>query len=184
MKTGEPVHTRVRQLRDKGAAQVDPARMAQLEALARRLADQPDAVRALLQERLELAMHALEHALEVRVAQAPIQPPARVPAGRARQLPQLPRPPDSTEMASVVRFRRSWANGRAQERIAAATARKPRNAGPLNSHMLVLQALDMMQALPGDYLRRFLTHIETLQWLETTQAQGSLAVKPKRKKPR
>ncbi|MDF2465844.1 MAG: hypothetical protein K0Q43_4079 [Ramlibacter sp.] len=50
--------------------------------------------------------------------------------------------------------------------------------------MLVLQALDMMQALPGDYLRRFLTHIETLQWLETAQAQGSPAGKPKRKKPR
>jgi hypothetical protein len=159
--------------------------MAQLEALARRLADQPDAVRALLQERLEAAMHALEHALEMRVAQVPIQLPARVhAAARARQLPQLPRAPDSTEMGSVVRFRRSWANGRAQESVAAATARKPRNAGPLNSHMLVLQALDMMQALPGDYLRRFLTHIETLQWLETAQAQGSPAGKPKRKKPR
>ena len=85
---------------------------------------------------------------------------------------------------SVIRFRRSWANGRAQERVAAATASKPRNAGPLNSHMLVLQALDMMQSLPGDYLRRFLTHIETLQWLESAQAQGAPAGKPKRKKPR
>jgi hypothetical protein len=50
--------------------------------------------------------------------------------------------------------------------------------------MLVLQALDMMQSLPGDYLRRFLTHIETLQWLESAQAQAAPPGKPKRKKPR
>jgi hypothetical protein len=184
VKTGEPVHTRVRQLRDKGAARVDPARMAQIEALARRLADQPDAVRALLQDRLEAAVHAFEHALEVRVAQVPHHLPARTPATRALQLPQLPRTPDSPELASAIRFRRSWANGRAQERVAAATASKPRNAGPLNSHMLVLQSLDMMQSLPGDYLRRFLTHIETLQWLESAQAQAAPPGKPKRKKPR
>jgi DUF2894 family protein len=180
MSTGEAVRTRVRQLRDKGAARVDPARMVQLEALARRLEGQPDAVRTLLEERLELAMHALE----ARLAQVPSHLPARAHAASAQQLPQLPRPSDSSEMGSVIRFRRSWANGRAQERVAAATARKPRNAGPLNSHMLVLQSLDMMQALPGDYLRRFLTHIETLQWLETAQAQGTPAVKPKRRKPR
>lgn len=180
MKTIELFHTRVRQLRDKGAARVDPARMAQLEALARRLVDQPDGVRALLHERLEFAMQALEE----RVAQVPGLLPARARAASAHRLPQLPRAPDSSDMSSVVRFRRSWANGRAQERVAAATARKPRNAGPLNSHMLVLQSLDMMQALPGDYLRRFLTHIETLLWLETAQAQGSPAGKPKRKKAR
>ena len=180
MKTNDSVPARVRQLRDKGAARVDPARMAQLEALARRLADQPDAVRALLQERLDAAVHAFEE----RVAQVPRQLPARALAANAQQLPQLPRTPAASEMGSVIRFRRSWANGRAQERVAAATASKPRNAGPLNSHMLVLQALDMMQSLPGDYLRRFLTHIETLQWLESAQAQAAPPGKPKRKKPR
>jgi len=178
VKTGVPVHARVQQLRDKGAAKVDPARMAQIEALAARLADQPDAVKALLQARMEVALHALEE----RVAQAPHPLPHRTNAAVRR--PQLPRSADSPELASVIRFRRSWANGRAQERIAAATASKPRNAGPLNSHMLVLQALDMMQALPGDYLRRFLTHIETLQWLESAQAQGAPAGKSKRKKTR
>jgi hypothetical protein len=181
--TGERFHARVQQLRDKGAARVDPAQLAQLDALARRLADQPDAVRALLQERLETAMQALEE----RLAQVPSPPPARLPVAKARQLPQLPqlpRPSGTSEMGSVTRFRRSWANGRAQERVAAATTRKPPNAGPLNSHMLVLQSLDMMQALPGDYLRRFLTHIETLQWLETAQTHGSPAGRPKRKKPR
>lgn len=180
MKTGESATERLKHLRDKGAAQVDAARMAQLEALARRLATQPDSVRALLLEKLDAAMDALE----MRVPQAPGQPPARAPARRAQQLAAWPRPAESSEMGSVTRFRRSWANGRAQASVEAATQRKPKNAGPLNSHMLVLQLLDMMRALPGDYLRRFLTQVETLQWLETAQAQGSFAGRPKRRKSR
>ena len=133
---------------------------------------------------MELALHALEE----RVAQVPRQMPRQLPtptrAAPVPPLPQLPRCGDASEMQSVVRFRRTWTNGRAHERVAAAAARKPQNAGPLNSHMLVLQALDMMQALPGDYLRRFLTHVETLQWLEAAQAPGSSAGKPRRKKAR
>ena len=182
MKTGEfvpvAVKTRVQRLRDKGAARVDPARMAQLEALERRLEEQPDAVRALLHARMEVAVQTLEE----RIAQVPLQPAEPAPPAGAKQLLRLPAGTDSSEMGSVTRFRRSWAAGRAQERVAAATASKPTNAGPLNSHMLVLQALEMMQALPGDYLRRFLTHIETLQWLETAQAEGSPAAKPKRRR--
>lgn len=174
---GEPVEARLQRLREQGAARLDPPRMAQLEALARRLEGQPEAVRALLLARMQVAVDALE----VRVAQVKNQPPARIRVARPQPL-QLPTPAAAPEMKSVARFRRSWANGRAQERVAAATARKPRNAGPLNSHMLVLQTLDMMQAMPGDYLRRFLTHVETLQWLESAQAQGAIAGRPKRKK--
>lgn len=183
MSTG-PVHTRIQQLRDRGAGRIDPARMAQLEALARRLAGQPEAVRALAQARMEVALQALEEQL----AHAPGERrPAAARAAGARQKPQaprLPREPASQEMQSVIRFRRSWANGRAQERVAAAAARRPANAGPLNSHVLVLQSLDMMRALPGDYLRRFLTQVETLQWLEAIQAQGAPTAKPRRKKAR
>lgn len=180
MNAGEIVQARVQRLRDKGAAGVDPARMAQLEALARRLEGQPEAVRALLQQRLEAAMDALE----ARVAQAPSVAPARTRSAGAPLLPQLPRTAGSSEMKSVARFRRTWASGRAQERVAAATASKPEKAGPLNSHMLVLQSLQMMQSLPGDYLRRFLTHVETLQWLELAQDHGSTAGKARRRKAR
>ena len=182
MKTGELApalaSTRVQRLRDNGAARVDPARMAQLEALELRLEEQPDAIRALLQARMELAMQLLEE----RMAQMRHRPADPVAPAGAQQPLRLPAITDSSEMGSVTRFRRSWAAGRAQQRVAAATARKPMNAGPLNSHMLVLQALEMMQALPGDYLRRFLTHVETLQWLETAQAEGSPAAKPKRRR--
>jgi hypothetical protein len=44
--------------------------------------------------------------------------------------------------------------------------RKPANAGPLNSHALVLQVLSLMRDLSPEYLRRFVGTVETLQWLE------------------
>jgi hypothetical protein len=73
-----------------------------------------------------------------------------------------------------------------------AIARKPANAGPLNSHVLVLQALGMMQTLSPEYLRRFLAHVEALQWLELAQgkyprpqaAQAKAAKAARRSRPK
>ena len=73
------------------------------------------------------------------------------------------------ELSAVRRFRRVWASGRSQDQLARASARKPLNAGPLNSHALVLQALDLMQELSPDYLRHFLLHVESLQWLQAVR---------------
>lgn len=73
------------------------------------------------------------------------------------------------ELSAVRRFRRVWASGRSQDQLARASTRKPLNAGPLNSHALVLQALDLMQELSPDYLRHFLLHVESLQWLQAVR---------------
>jgi hypothetical protein len=73
------------------------------------------------------------------------------------------------ELSAVRRFRRVWASGRSQDQLARASTRKPVNAGPLNSHALVLQALDLMQELSPDYLRHFLLHVESLQWLQAVR---------------
>jgi hypothetical protein len=70
------------------------------------------------------------------------------------------------ELASVRRFRSAWSASRSQEQLQQALARKPAQAGPLNSHVLVLQALELMGELSPDYLRHFLLHVESLQWLE------------------
>jgi hypothetical protein len=78
---------------------------------------------------------------------------------------------DPEELASVRRFRRAWDRSHALDRLADAAARRPANAGPLNSHMLVLRSLDLMRALSPDYLRRFLVQIEALQWLEDAVAR-------------
>lgn len=73
-------------------------------------------------------------------------------------------PPD--ELFAALRFRKSWESGRTLDRLEQAVARTPANAGPLNSHALVLRSLGMMGELSTDYLRRFLVQVETLQWLE------------------
>lgn len=73
---------------------------------------------------------------------------------------------DAAELASVRRFRRAWDSGRTLDRVEQAVARKPLQAGPLNSHALVLDALESLRRLSTDYLRHFLLHVESLQWLE------------------
>jgi len=91
----------------------------------------------------------------------------------ARAEPALPgEAQDPDELPNARRFRRAWNRGRTLDQVAQALARKPSNAGPLNSHALVLQSLDLMRALSPDYLRRFLVHVETLQWLDHTGAQA------------
>jgi len=76
------------------------------------------------------------------------------------------------ELRSAQRFRETWERLGAEEAVVKATHRAPENAGPLNSHMLVLRTLGLMRELSPHYLRRFLSHTETLLWLE--QAQGQL----------
>ncbi len=78
---------------------------------------------------------------------------------------------DEHQLLSARRFRQAWEACRTHDDVEDAIARKPANAGPLNSHVLVLQALGMMQTLSPEYLRRFLAHVEALQWLELAQAK-------------
>lgn len=87
----------------------------------------------------------------------------------ARAEPALPgEAQDPDELPSARRFHRAWNRGRTLDQVEQALARRPSNAGPLNSHALVLQSLDLMRALSPDYLRRFVVHVESLQWLEST----------------
>jgi hypothetical protein len=92
--------------------------------------------------------------------------------------------PDPHELRSVRRFRRAWDRSQALERVDHAAARLPANAGPLNSHMLVLRSLDLMRELSPEYLRRFLVQLETLQWLEDAGARLPKAAKPAARRTR
>ena len=95
---------------------------------------------------------------------------------------------DEDELRSVRRFRRRWKGVEALEQLAHATARQPANAGPLNSHVLVLRSLALMRELSPEYLRRFLVQIEALQWMERAverlpkEAAKGTAAKAKRAK--
>ncbi len=70
------------------------------------------------------------------------------------------------ELASARRFREAWGLYQAENKLDLASLRRPANAGPLNSHALVLESLERVHALSPAYLRRLLAQVDTLQWLE------------------
>lgn len=204
---------RLQALRD-AVPQPDPVQLHALEALARRLPGAPEPVRRVLEGRLDAALTALEsrgHAAPPPPAPAPAQA-ARRPATpsplaaltqhlrQARQQAQAAQPDDALapgaadgpeaaqELASVRRFRQTWQRFAAEDRVRQAVGRAPANAGPLNSHRLVLHALERLRCLSPHYLNRFVSQVETLQWLEQagphiTPAKTKPARRSRAKKP-
>lgn len=97
-------------------------------------------------------------------------------------------PTNRPEMKSLRGFRETWAKISAQNQLDKAVGRAPQNAGPLNSHLLVLRSLGLMRDLSPDYLRRFLSHLDALLWLEQANqapaaAAAKLARRAKKDKP-
>ena len=72
----------------------------------------------------------------------------------------------TAELKSAHYFRDSLSAFKVEQQIEAALAQWPENAGPLNSHLLVLQSLDVLRDSAPIYLRRFFEHIDTLFWLD------------------
>jgi Protein of unknown function (DUF2894) len=87
-----------------------------------------------------------------------------------------------TEMASVRRFQEAWSKNAAEDQVKQAVGRGPANPGPLNSHLLVLRSLALMRQLSPDYLRRFLSQVNTLLWLDqVSQKHAPVKAKPVRR---
>ncbi len=172
-------------LKADGSDGHDAARFHYLEALARRMQAQPPAVQALLQQRLQAAV--ADYA--ARAGTAPATPPAtplatcatesplallnRDLAARAQAEADHLRTSESTstsEMKSVRQFSEVWSKISAEQQVAQALHKAPENAGPLNSHKLMLRSLGLMRTLSPDYLRRFMAQMDALLWLEQTNA--------------
>jgi len=199
-----PPQLRLAALRDAGAQRLDPARLHYLDVLSQRIATAPDAVRRVLEAKLDTALTDLEARLHqpqsaARAAGAQLSttplvqlnqyiralkqsgdgqlPGLGLDSRLGRGLPGEGNAP--TELASVHRFREAWSRIAAEDQVTLAVRRGPANAGPLNSHMLVLRTLALLRGLSPDYLRRFLSQVETLQWLE----QASQTITPVKAKP-
>lgn len=71
-----------------------------------------------------------------------------------------------TELKAVRKFRRTWAKLSVDKQVAQAFEQAPKNAGPINSHMLVLRSLALMRDISPDYLNRFMSYTDTLLCLE------------------
>lgn len=75
------------------------------------------------------------------------------------------------ELKSLSYFRDTWSRLSVEQTLSHALAQAPENAGPLNSHFLVLQALGVMRDIAPEYLARFMSFADALLWLE--QADSS-----------
>ena len=176
--------TRLLALREAGAARVDAVGWHYIETLAERTRAQNGAAQALLQGKLDKALADFQ----ARLDSAPSRPAASVPA-QALPLSPLkallqdmaahdpvsaqpdPRPATgwSTERPRVRQFRQQLRKISVKKQVSQAIAQAPNNAGPINSHMLVLRGLGLMRDISEDYLNRFMVHLETLLCLDEAE---------------
>lgn len=84
---------------------------------------------------------------------------------------------DRPELKSLRYFRDTWSKLSVDQSVTQALATGPSNAGPLNSHSLVLQSLQLMRDTAPDYLNRFMAYADALLWLD----QASSGSKPTKK---
>lgn len=88
------------------------------------------------------------------------------------------------ELKTSSVFRNTWSKLSVARQVTRALEQAPSNAGPINSHMLVLRSLALMRGISPDYLNRFTSYAETLLCLDQAAPDKSAKTKPRRAKPR
>ncbi|MBB5464520.1 hypothetical protein HDG32_000613 [Paraburkholderia sp. CI2] len=167
--------------RASGAARLDPVRFHLLDALTRRAAQHSGEPRRVLEQRLaglladytaeveRAAAHesasqatsgeadAADDATLAALIERLARHHARADAPHAAAYPDLP---------AVDYFREVWSKLRTEKQLRQSLAQVPGNAGPLNSSSLVHRALSLMRELSPEYLKQFLSYVDTLSWFE------------------
>lgn len=82
------------------------------------------------------------------------------------------------ELKAIRNNRNTWATLSVHKQVAQALAQAPKNAGPINSHMLVLRSLALMRDISPDYLNRFISYADALLCLD--QGEKDKPVIPKK----
>jgi hypothetical protein len=70
------------------------------------------------------------------------------------------------ELKSAQYFRDTWSKISADKQVTQALGKAPKNAGPINSHRVVLGSLALMRDISPDYLNRFMSYVDTLLCLD------------------
>jgi Protein of unknown function (DUF2894) len=70
------------------------------------------------------------------------------------------------ELKTMRYFRNTWSKLSVDKQVTQALHQAPKNAGPINSHLLVLRSLALMRDISPDYLNRFTSYIDTLLCLD------------------
>lgn len=173
------LEARLVSLRASGAAQGDAVAWHHIETLAARTRQHHGPVQDLLCHKLAQALDrfqdrwasapAADHAAQIQHRERATSPLAdllhrlRPPGTDADGQDWGQRPP---ERARIRQFRQQLGQLSVQKKVNQALAQAPQNAGPINSHMLVLRSLGLMRDVSPPYLNRFMAHVETLLCLE------------------
>jgi hypothetical protein len=178
-------------LRSAGADQLDPVHLHYLEALARRADTQSSSVKRILDAKLTHALAAFKERVEhtprdVKASVTPCvqrSPLSELTAYIAHLSPESVQANGGVsaplELKAIRQFRNTWSKLSVDKQVAQALDQAPKNAGPINSHMLVLRSLALMRDTSPDYLNRFMSYVDTLLCLD----QGDAKSKPTPKKP-
>lgn len=70
--------------------------------------------------------------------------------------------PVRPELKILRESRTTWARLSVERQLSLAMQQAPRNAGPINSHMLMLRSLELMRDISPDYLGRFMCYADSL----------------------
>jgi len=183
-------------LRVAGAARFDAVGWHYIETLAERSGGHSGPAQALLNEKLNKALVQFKRRLDAApqpsstALQAPSPSPfAALLSDMSRHAPAVqgslaaPAGPAlkttawRAESPKVQQFKKQLSQISVQKQVRQAIAQAPQNAGPINSHMLVLRSLGLMRDASADYLSRFMAHVDTLMCLEETGKASAPAKK-------
>ena len=190
-------------LRVAGAARFDAVGWHYIEALAERSGGHSGPAQALLNEKLNKALVQFKRRLDAapQPSSAALQAPSPSPfaallSDMSRHAPVVqgslaaPAGPAlkttawRAESPKVQQFKKQLSQISVQKQVRQAIAQAPQNAGPINSHMLVLRSLGLMRDASADYLSRFMAHVDTLMCLEETGKASAPAKKASPAKPK
>ena len=172
------------------AAQLDPVGWHYILVLAERTRTQTGPAQALLQAKLNTAVAQLQlrlakpqtpSTLPSSLAPSPLSALLQDMAAPSAQRPWSPSGHGRLDNPRVEQFRQQLGKISVQKQVTQAIAQAPQNAGPINSHMLVLRSLGLMRDLSPDYLNRFMSYVDTLLILEDSGQSKPATKKPQAK---
>ena len=184
----------MKRLQESGAPRLDPVGWHYIETLARRSEGLTGPAQALLCEKLLQTLQAFEQreaSVQTGSSAAVVAPPSALalllkemapPTLPTQEVASASRLGPGHESPRVRQFRQQLRQISVHKRVSKAIAKAPTNAGPINSHMLVLRALGLMRDISPDYLNRFMTHVDTLMCLQASEQ--SRPISPRGSGPR
>lgn len=191
MSAPDPTVALLEHLREAGAARLDAVGWHYIEVLAERTRQQTGPAQRLLHDKLQQTLQVFEQRMATTSAQQPPSPAVTTAPSPLATLLQEMAPtgptdnsqsihrPHSTPLESprIRQLRKQLRQISVQKRVSKAIAQAPQNAGPINSHMLVLRALEWMRNISPDYLHRLMTHVDTLLCLQASERLRQTAAK-------